>query len=565
MTPTGHPTSDNAGHRLLLVMAAIGLIGLIAAVWIAGSALTGAWWREEQSRSAVAATYERIDKLDHFVSSLRDIEIGQRGYLLTGDPAYLAPFETARETLSAELEDLQRLDWSVSDRVMARLAALARRKVALTTRSIHSRQGDGSSLGKTLMDAIRVQSIAVEREERAALAERLESERTAAANSRYTVLAALLAGLAITLAAGGLLLWHVGARRRTSAVARANAALLRETLDNVGHGVALMDRDGRLLAWNAQLGTLLGASIEDGSTIRSTLASLPGMPEEPEETLAAYERAPISLVRDLGLDGLCLEIRGRPGANGTYTLTYTDITERRAQEKMKNDFVSTVSHELRTPLTSIRGATGLLMGPLRESLPPRALELVKLADRNAQRLLTLVNDILDADKVESGKLEFNFASVDLNEVAHDATEINRSYAAERGIILALGREEGAVIVEADAHRLQQVMANLISNAAKFSPEGGIVTITVEALAQEAVITVQDHGAGVPAEFRERIFGKFAQAVGGNQRQTGGSGLGLNISRAIVERHGGKIGFTSVPGDTRFRFALPLANAAAKAA
>lgn len=562
MTPDRTTASETAGHRQLLAMAAI---GLIAATGIAGSALTGAWSREEQSRSAVVATYERLGKLDHFVSSLRDIEIGQRGYLLTGDPAYLAPFETARETLSTELDDLQRLDWSVSDRVITRLAALARRKVSLATQSVHSRQGDGNDLGKTLMDAIRVQSIAVDREERAALAERLEAERTAAENSRNTVLAALLAGLAITLAAGGLLLWHVGARRRTAAVARANAALLRETLDNVGHGVALLDPDGRLLAWNAQLGTLLGVSIEDGSTIRSTLASMPGMPEEPEETLAAYERAPISLVRDLGLDGLCLEIRGQPGANGTYTLTYTDITERRAQEKMKNDFVSTVSHELRTPLTSIRGATGLLIGPLRESLPPRALELVKLADRNAQRLLTLVNDILDADKIESGKLEFNFASVDLNEVAHDATEINRPYAAERGIILALGREEGTVMVAADAHRLQQVMANLISNAAKFSPEGGIVTITVEAFAQDAVITVQDHGAGVPAEFRERIFGKFAQAVGGNQRQTGGSGLGLNISRAIVERHGGTIGFTSVPGDTCFRFTLPLASAATKAA
>ena len=559
------PARDGARSRLLLTIALCGGLGLAASAIVGAAALTRAWSREEHSRAAVGATYERIGKLDHFVSGLQDIEIGQRGYLLTGDPAYLAPFETARGVLAADLDDLQRLDWSVDDGAVARLAALARRKVALATRSVHARQSADDDLGKTLMDSIRVQVFMLERQERAALADRLQAERIAAARSRNIVVGALVAGLAITLSAGGLLLWNFGARRNTAAEARANAALLRQTLDNVGHGIALLDRNGQLLAWNAQFGTMLGTAIESGSTIRSALAALPGMPDEPEEFMAARAREPISLVRDLGLDGRSLEVRGQPGENGTYTLTYTDVSERRAQEQMKNDFVSTVSHELRTPLTSIRGATGLLMGPLRESLPHRALELVKLADRNAQRLLTLVNDILDADKIEAGKLEYSFASVDLNEVAHDATEINRSYAAGRHITLALGREERPVIVEGDADRLQQVMANLISNAAKFSPESGIVTITVEAFAQEAVVTVQDHGTGVPAEFRERIFGKFAQAVGGNRRQTGGSGLGLNISRAIVEKHGGAIGFTSVPGDTRFRFALPLANLSRRAA
>lgn len=565
MSGNPHPRQDSAERRLLLTLISGGLLGLVFVAWIAGSALAGAWLREEQTRGSVMATYERLAKLDHFVSSLRDVEIGQRGYLLTGNPTYLEPFDNARETLSAQLDNLQRLDWSVNDQVIARLGGRARRKVALAMQSVHGGQSADDRLGKTLMDDIRTQAAAVERQERVALAKLLEAERNAAASSRRVVLLALLAGMAITLAAGSVLLWHVMAKRRSAAQARASAALLRETLDNVGHGVALLDREGHLLAWNAQLGTLLGVPIVEGDTIRSALAALPGLPDEPEEYIAARAREPFSLVRDLGLDGGCLEVRGQPGENGTYTLTYTDIRERREQEKMKNDFVSTVSHELRTPLTSIRGATGLLMGPLRDSLPPRALELVRLADRNAQRLLTLVNDILDADKIEAGKLEFSFASVDLNEVAHDATEMNRSYAAERHVTLALGREDGPVIVEADTHRLQQVMANLISNAAKFSPEGGIVTITVEAFPREAVVTVQDHGAGVPAEFRERIFGKFAQAVGGNKRQTGGSGLGLNISRAIVERHGGTIGFSSVPGDTRFRFTLPLVEAVSKAA
>lgn len=351
-------------------------------------------------------------------------------------------------------------------------------------------------------------------------------------------------------------------RSMTARLRRAEAELarLRPAFGALDHGVALFDRQGVLIEWNDRLAALLGAEPSRGTHLRSLLAGVGRAPADVAEAGSSFQAEQV-----LDSGDRVLEVRGRPGPDGGYVLSFTDISERRAQERRRGEFVSSVSHELRTPLTSITGAMGLMTGPLHDSLPPRVAELARLVDRNVKRLLTLVNDLLDADKLESGQLDFAFEPVDLNDVALEAAEVNRAYAAGRDVTMALGRQDYPVIVNADAARLQQVMANLISNAAKFSPAGGIVTITVEAFAREAVVTVQDHGGGVPEEFRARIFARFAQARSGDQSQTGGSGLGLAISRAIVERHGGSIGFTSDPGDTRFRFSLPLANVEARAA
>ncbi|MBT0668015.1 PAS-domain containing protein [Novosphingobium profundi] len=374
----------------------------------------------------------------------------------------------------------------------------------------------------------------------------------------------LALGLGMTLASLAIMVWQVEARASFASEARANAALLRATLDNVDHGIALIDAEGGLLAWNARLASLLGVIPEPGMPIHAMIEQAPGWAGELEEVRAVRSRNPLRLERALPLSERFVEVRGAPVEDGLYALTYTDITERRAQERLTSDFISSVSHELRTPLTSIRGALGLMQAA-GEELPPRVASLAALAGRNAERLLTLVNDLLDVEKIESGRLDFDFAPVDLNAIALEAAEVNAAYAQRRGVTLTLGREVRPVMVRADAGRLQQVMANLISNAAKFSPQGGIVTITVELRLGEALITVHDHGEGVPEAFRSRIFGKFAQAASGDQRQTGGSGLGLNISRAIVERHGGTIGFTSEPGNTSFRVVLPIMAAASQAA
>jgi len=237
-----------------------------------------------------------------------------------------------------------------------------------------------------------------------------------------------------------------------------------------------------------------------------------------------------------------------------------DITERKALENLKNQFVATVSHELRTPLTSIRGALGLVLGGALGGIPDKVRLILEMANRNSERLTLLINDLLDLEKIESAQMVFAFESVDLIQLVRHALEANQGYADEYGISLQLYTAIDQAWVQADENRLLQVLANLLSNAIKFSHQGDIVSVYVEKKLDNLdnyVVRVQDQGEGIPESFRAHIFERFAQADGGDNRQKGGSGLGLSISKAIVERHQGNIGFISTEGaGSTFFFNLP---------
>jgi PAS domain S-box-containing protein len=236
-----------------------------------------------------------------------------------------------------------------------------------------------------------------------------------------------------------------------------------------------------------------------------------------------------------------------------------DVDERRRVDHMKDEFIS-VSHELRTPLTSIRGALGLLAGGVAGELTPQARNLLDIAANNSERLVRLINDILDIEKVESGTLGFRMEPLDLAGVLKEALEVNAVYARYYEVALRPVRTESGVVVLGDSDRLQQVLANLLSNAAKFSPRGG--TVEVEMVREEGRvrISVSDQGPGIPEEFRSRVFERFAQADDSITRHDRGTGLGLSISKAIVERHGGRIWFESEPWvRTTFSFDLPVSE------
>lgn len=240
-----------------------------------------------------------------------------------------------------------------------------------------------------------------------------------------------------------------------------------------------------------------------------------------------------------------------------FTGLVRDITERKRLEQMKSEFISTVSHELRTPLTAIRGALALVLKKEGAVLPDRARHMLEMAERNSERLTFLINDILDLEKIEGGKLAFDFTAVDLATLAARAVEDNEGYARKHNVNLSLETGGRTALVKADAQRIQQVFANLISNAVKYSPTEGVVEVRLEALPEGFRISVRDHGAGIPDHFRDRIFQRFAQADSSDARQKGGTGLGLSITKAIVEHHRGHIGFTSTPGEgTVFFFDLP---------
>jgi PAS domain S-box-containing protein len=235
-----------------------------------------------------------------------------------------------------------------------------------------------------------------------------------------------------------------------------------------------------------------------------------------------------------------------------------DVQQQKQVEQMKNDFVSVVSHELRTPLTSIRGALGLLAGGVSGELPEKARILLDIAAKNSDRLGRLINDILDIEKIESGKMGFRFVPLELMPLLEQAMESNRGYATTYEVELRIVSGVESLRVWADADRLQQVISNLLSNACKFSPRGGLVEIAaVRCNGNRVRISVTDHGKGIPPEFQASIFEKFVQADISSTREKGGTGLGLSISKAIVERHGGRIGFESEPGvATTFAFELP---------
>jgi len=221
-----------------------------------------------------------------------------------------------------------------------------------------------------------------------------------------------------------------------------------------------------------------------------------------------------------------------------------DITERRELDKMKSEFISTVSHELRTPLTSIRGALTLVLAKIGDSIEGKPKRMLEMAERNSKRLTFLINDILDLEKIESGRMEFEFQSVDLITLTQRSIEDNEGYATDHKVHLLFDSPLKSAPILADEHRLLQVLANLISNAVKFSVEGESVEVSVTTHHTNYRLTVTDHGKGIPEEFKDRIFQRFAQADASDVREKSGTGLGLSISKAIVERHHGRIDYES---------------------
>ena len=244
-----------------------------------------------------------------------------------------------------------------------------------------------------------------------------------------------------------------------------------------------------------------------------------------------------------------------------YVVIAQDLSERKKIEQLKNEFVSTLSHELRTPLTSIRGSLGLLAGGAAGEVPAPARGLLDIASKNCDRLVRLINDMLDVEKIESGSMRFDAVVQPLLPLIEQAVAATHAYADQFQVSFDLRSDAGELCAAVDADRLLQVIVNLLSNASKFAPAGDVVEVRLRRMPASARISVIDHGVGIPPAFRERIFQKFAQADATDSRQKGGTGLGLNISRAIVEKHRGTIDFISEPGvQTEFYFDLPLANA-----
>lgn len=352
---------------------------------------------------------------------------------------------------------------------------------------------------------------------------------------------------------------------------QSSEALLRGVIANAPVGMALVDRSGVMRNVNEALcgflgqrrDTLLGASLGkfthpddlylDGDQLRRLLSG----------EISSYQCEKRYMRQDdtVGWGLLSVSYSGSQGDHDQALIAQIqDISELKAVERMKGDFIASVSHELRTPLTSIKGALGIVTGTMREALPGKAEHLLAIAQKNCDRLIQLVNDILDMEKLASDQTSFSFSTASLADSLNDVVTACQPFAQQFDVTLAIEPEAEVLMARIDVNRLNQVITNLVSNAVKYSPRGGVVKATVKRDGNAAVITVTDNGEGIPEAFRNRLFRPFSQIDMSSTRKVGGTGLGLSISRQIVDRMGGQIDFVSEPGvETTFSVTLPLAE------
>lgn len=351
---------------------------------------------------------------------------------------------------------------------------------------------------------------------------------------------------------------------------------LRRVVDADENLIFSRDADGRFLLCNQSFAGFFGlqpSEVEGRQPSELDQASLlRPLSVGDSEVLAGRDelRVPELKIRDSDGNEHWLQMLKRPLtlSDGSQHLlaVAVDITQRREMERMKAEFIATVSHELRTPLTAVKGALSMLQQGYGGELPDDARTLVQVAEKNGQRLVHLIDDILDIEKLEAGQLEVRLQRADLTALVEQALIDNTPYADSFGVTLELRRAERQAEAALDPHRFAQVLANLISNACKHSPSGAAVTVGIRPVTNAAAdwweVAVRDVGEGIPLEFQSRVFERFAQADGSDRRRIGGTGLGLSITRGLVHAMNGEIDFSSVPGNgSEFRVRFPALSEA----
>lgn len=532
-------------------------------------------------RREVESSYETRAALGRVLSLHQDLELGQRGYLITGDTAFLQPYRDASRSVDQALASLGSGELGAGD--AERLAALkatsdAKRRFVDRTLELRDRDENGAALlvrggeGKQLMDRLRDQIGELSRIERSRLAERTAAVGQARSQLRTQTIALQVTLILLLVLAGWLAARSNAARQRALLRAEDLAARQEIIFDSAKDGMIVINPSGGIESLNRAVSAMFGhdpvALLRRDIGVLFEVAPDRGRIESFLRRLGANRRETYGQVQEFvgrraDMSTFPVEVSISPVRLAETTLflaVIRDISERREVEQMKSEFVATVSHELRTPLTSIAGSLGLIEGGAAGELPPKAARLVEIAHSNATRLVRLINDILDIEKIEAGRMQFDIRPLDLETLLDKAVQQSAGFAAKYDVSIDLVPPAAGAGVLADEDRLMQVLANLLSNAIKFSPPGGLVSLRVAPLDRRYRISVEDRGAGIPESFRGRIFGKFAQADSSDTRQKGGTGLGLSIVREIILRLGGSISFDSVEGQgTVFHVDLPAAS------
>ncbi len=349
-----------------------------------------------------------------------------------------------------------------------------------------------------------------------------------------------------------------------------NNQFLERVLESSTNGVYVLDLDGRFIRVNQASSQITGYT-------RTELLGMHFSELMPDEQKLAMEKLFHSIaVLGETLAHVQIEILRKSGERRTVIFSSAplleeagitavvgaaeDVTELTVADRLKNEFVSTVSHELRTPLTSIRGSLGLMKGGVAGELQEQAKNLVDIAYQNCDRLLVLINDLLDIQKLEAGEMEFEYETCNLVELVDHTIDINRGFAEEFKVNIISDYGKNRINVYVDKYRFIQALTNLLSNAIKFSDSDGSVEVNTAVKGGKVSVSVTDHGMGISPKFHHRIFNKFVQADATDTRHRGGTGLGLVIVRTIMGRMKGRVDFESEEGGgSTFTLKLPLAD------
>ncbi len=385
------------------------------------------------------------------------------------------------------------------------------------------------------------------------------------------------------------------AHRRAEAQSRENASRFRAAFDHAPVGMAVTANDGTVLEANAALVAMTGCEpdelrgrplaevilpedrevaaeyvglLRSGAAERRTRGGSAGPTREvrlrgPDGTLrwCQYSASPIGECPEGHLVHQIADITARRRAEHALQRQAEQLARSNAElqevDRLKSQFIATVSHELRTPLTSIRGYTEILAGNAEHTFSDDERRMISVIDRNGQRLLSLIEDLLTFSRIEAGTLQLSRGRVQLTELLHAACEAVRP-SAHAGLAIQLDLPRRLPAIDADGAQLERVMLNLLSNAVKFSPDGGTITVSARPEREEVVVSVADTGMGIEEHEQARLFTRFHRAQEAQRRAINGSGLGLAITKSIVEAHGGWIGLSSTPGaGTTVSLGLPV--------
>lgn len=539
----------------------------------------------------VLHTYEIRDTIRDIIEGVRAAAANQRTYILRGKPEDLSNFDDSLLSLSVNIVKLSSLVSYSPDQInrTERLSSQINQRIEDLTNMVGERIRREITLEEQQMASLRsvmqIEDIIrdadkLTTEENRILEQRLSKASKTRNLTQILVLSGLGLSLIVVFFAGGMIFRDVRHRFNVERGLRENAALLEKTLnlqrtiiDSAGYAIIVSDIHGTIKQFNPAAEKLLGYSaLEVVDAMNFTQFHDPAEIAERSATAAGdgagASISPTDLVTGKARHGFIDEcewryihrngnkipvqlsvaaVHGSDGSTTGFLMIAGDISERKKIERLKTEFISTVSHELRTPLTSIRGSLGLILGGVMGEIPVQSKGLLVIANKNVERLSHLINDILDTEKIESGKMDFHIRKQKLAPLLHQALEGIAGYGRQFNVTFELVNDAPECEAAVDSDRFLQVMANLLSNAAKFSPVGGTVKIALGYHGAAIRIAVIDKGKGISPEFRDHVFEKFAQADASDSKQKGGTGLGLSITKSMVEKMAGTISFDSQEG------------------